>query len=194
MQKIKGLKKPQAKVKFDKKFIVLALIFSLFALVQGAILNHLLPLMIERGISDKTAVFFMSLIGPMQVVGRLAVGIKFLSTIKLMIACYITALIALCILLFSGSNMVLLYIFITLIGICFGSFYILKPGVTRVLLGDKNFGRINGLLALPYLSMFALSASIASLIWETLNYTALLVILLIVLGFSFLFSVRFEKN
>ncbi len=70
-------------------------------------------------------------------------------------------------------------------GVCFGSFYILKASVTRLVFGEKFFGQINGAIAFPYLSMFALSASTSAFIWQWFGYLTLLIILsiLLILGF-----------
>ena len=53
-------------------FWLLAVGFSLGAVLHGVALHHLLPILNERSISNDIAVFAASFIGPMQVAGRLA--------------------------------------------------------------------------------------------------------------------------
>ena len=53
-------------------FWLLATAFAMIALCHGLVLTHLLPLLDERGVGRDTAVLAASMIGPMQVAGRLA--------------------------------------------------------------------------------------------------------------------------
>ena len=53
-------------------FWLLAISFAMIALEHGILLTHLLPLLDERGIQAETAILAASMIGPMQVAGRLA--------------------------------------------------------------------------------------------------------------------------
>ncbi len=108
-RKTKGQKRPVVKLNIDRRFVVLALAFSIFAFVQGALLNHLLPLFIERGLANEQAVFLLSLIGPMQVLGRLAVSVQFLPPIKLMMICYSLLCGAVLLLIFVGTSKLYLY-------------------------------------------------------------------------------------
>ena len=52
-------------------FLNIAVAFALLALVHGITLHHLLHILTDRGLALGSAVFIASLIGPMQVVGRL---------------------------------------------------------------------------------------------------------------------------
>ena len=52
-------------------FWLLAAAFACAALNHGILITHLLPLLADRGVAGATGVLAASLIGPMQVVGRL---------------------------------------------------------------------------------------------------------------------------
>jgi hypothetical protein len=52
--------------------LFLALTFSAIAVEHDMVLTHLLPIMVDRGINSDDAVLAASMIGPMQVAGRLA--------------------------------------------------------------------------------------------------------------------------
>ena len=51
---------------------LLAVSFSMLMLDHSVLITHLLPLLYERGIESQTAVLAASMMGPMQVIGRLA--------------------------------------------------------------------------------------------------------------------------
>ena len=53
-------------------FWCLAVCFIAMAFNHGVLINHLLPLLDERGVHKETAILAISMIGPMQVSGRLA--------------------------------------------------------------------------------------------------------------------------
>ncbi len=154
------------------RFWLLAVAFAMVALDHGVLLTHLLPLLDERGIQGETAVLAASMIGPMQVAGRLAMiaAGQRVSTLGIFVACYIAMALAAGSLLGSGAVPVLLVGFILFEGAGFGVTSIMRPVMTAELLGRKNFGLIAGSLAVPYLGAAAAAPTIAAIVWRAGGY------------------------
>lgn len=160
-------------------FMRLATAFALLAIVHGATLHHLLPILNDRGLALGTAVFVASLIGPMQVFGRILITVlqRQLSH-KFVVYCAFVLM---------GSAMVLLYksqnelsnavLFAMVFGSGYGTLSIIRPVIARDILGDENFGAKSGLLAFFYLIGAAASPFVGSLVWVAGGYDALIVVL-----------------
>ena len=154
------------------RFWLLAVAYTAIAFDHGVLLTHLLPLLNDRGIQSQTAVLAASMIGPMQVAGRLAmiaVGNR-MSTLGIFIVAYISMAIAALSLLGSGTVPLFLAIFILLQGAGFGVMSIMRPVMTAELFGRNNFGLISGFLAVPYLGAAAAAPTIAALIYWVGGY------------------------
>ncbi|CAB1075629.1 hypothetical protein D1AOALGA4SA_3445 [Olavius algarvensis Delta 1 endosymbiont] len=153
-------------------FWLLAVAFTAVALDHGVLLTHLLPLLNERGIQSQTAVLAASMIGPMQVAGRLAmvaVGNR-VSTLGIFIVAYIALASAALGLLVSATVPVFLAVFILLQGAGFGVMSIMRPVMTAELFGRHDFGLISGALAVPYIGAAAAAPTIAALIYGVGGY------------------------
>ena len=160
----------------DATFLRLAIAFALLAVVHGATLHHLLYILKDRGLAVGVAVFIASLIGPMQVLGRVVITVlqKQLSH----------KLIVYCAFVFMGSAMLLLFnvhyglyvaiIFVVVFGSGYGTLSIIRPLIARDLLGEANFGVRSGWLALFYLTGAASSPYLGSLVWVAGGYDALI--------------------
>jgi MFS family permease len=148
-------------------FWLLAFGFMLLIVNHGVILNHLLPLLAERGISADAAVLTASMIGPMQVAGRIAMMVaqRFVSMTSIMLACFAGMAVATLLLIGAGAAPALLAGFVILQGASHGVMSIVRPAITRQVLGQANFGAISGAMAVPYISGSALAPFIGSLIW-----------------------------
>ena len=154
------------------KFWLLALAYTAIALDHNVLLTHLLPLFDDRGIQRDAAVFAASMIGPMQVAGRLtmvAVGHR-VSALGIFIAAYIFMMIAGLLLLGSGKMPVFLAGFVLFQGAGFGVMSIMRPVMTAEIFGRINFGLISGSLATPYLGAAAAAPTIAALIYWVGGY------------------------
>jgi len=153
-------------------FWLLATGFALMALNHGIVLNHLLPLLDERRFDPTTAVFAASMIGPMQVTGRLAMMAveKHVSMHAITIASFVAVSSATLFLMGAGFVPALLVGYVVLQGSGYGVTSIMKPVVTREILGERNFGAITGAMAVPYLAAFAFAPTAGSLLWETGGY------------------------
>lgn len=157
-------------------FWLLAASFSLLTINHGVVLNHLLPILADWQVEDSFAVLAISMIGPMQVTGRLMWMIfdRHLNIPLVTMACFVGITLATLCLIFSADTLWLLAGFVVLQGAAYGVICIVKPLITREIMGEKNFGTISGAMALPYLTCFAASPYIGSLIWQWKGYTATL--------------------
>jgi MFS family permease len=154
------------------RFWLLAVAYTTIALDHGVLLTHLLPLLDDRGIQSEAAVLAASMLGPMQVAGRLAIiaaGHR-VSTLGIFIVAYISMAIAALSLLGSGTVPVFLVSFILFQGAGFGVMSIMRPVMVAELFGRNNFGLISGSLAVPYLGAAAAAPTIAAIIWLVGGY------------------------
>lgn len=169
-------------------FWLLAAGFAMIALNHGMVVNHLLPLLDERGVPAALAVLAVSLIGPMQVIGRV-VMIATERHLGMVTICGVTFLmmaLAGGVLGAAASLPLLVYVFVALQGSGYGVTSITRPVVTAELLGRRGFGAISGALALPFVAATALSPSAGSLIWSWGGYDAVIAALVITVLFGFL--------
>jgi len=153
-------------------FWLLAIAFAMIALEHGVLLTHLLPLLDERGIHAETAILAASMIGPMQVAGRLAMiaAERHVTILHIAAASYVAMGIAAVALLGAGAIPVLLVAFVLFQGSGYGVTSIVRPVVTAELLGRTNFGVISGMLALPFIFATAAAPTIAAFVWEAGGY------------------------
>mgnify|MGYP002623370474 CR=1 FL=1 len=160
-------------------FWLLAGGFALLAVNHGTVLNHLLPILHERGTHPDTAVLAASMIGPMQVAGRLAMmaAERHVTSRTITVACFLAVITATLCLIGAAALPSLLVVFVVLQGSGYGVTSIMKPVAIREILGDRDFGVVNGAMAVPYLIGFALAPFFGSLLWEIGGYGfALLVV------------------
>jgi len=146
--------------------------FALIALTDGLVLTHIVPILIDRGLAETTAVAAATLFGPMQVLGRVMIlgTDRRLSATALSLFAFGGAALACGFLLWAGGNPWVAYLFAALFGISFGLTTILKPLVTAEALGREGFGAIAGWLAVPALACLALSPHLGSLLWGVGGY------------------------
>ncbi len=157
-------------------FWFLALAFAFMALNHGMIINHLLPLLDERGLDPVAAVFAASMIGPMQVTGRLVMMAveRHVTSHAITLACFAAVSVATLVLLGAGAAPVLLVLYVILQGSGYGVTSIMKPVVARDILGDRNFGAITGAMAVFSLAASASAPYVGSLLWEVGGYGLML--------------------
>lgn len=163
-------------------FWLLAISFALIALDHNVLLTHLLPLLDEQGIPPGVAILAASMIGPMQVFGRIGMFTVEgrIKPIHIFAACFV--LMAFAALALSGLSFtpLLLALFVLFHGAGYGVTSIMRPVITAEFLGRKDFGVVSGMLAIPFLLTAAGAPTIAALVWETGGYD--LVILLALLA------------
>lgn len=157
-------------------FWLLAASFGCLALTHGVAINHLLPILAERGIAPDLAVLAASAIGPMQVAGRLlmlAVEHR-ASSRAITLACFMAMAGAPAALLAAGwgagCGALWLIPAVALLGAGAGVSSIMKPTTQRDILGEADFGAVSGALAVPFLAAFAAAPFLGSLLWEIGGY------------------------
>lgn len=165
-------------------FWLLAIAFAMIALEHGILLTHLLPLLDERGVHGETAILAASMIGPMQVAGRLAMmaAERHVSNLGIAVACYVALAIAALALLGTAVVPTLLVAFVLFQGSGYGVTSIVRPVITAEFLGRKNFGVISGMLALPFITATAAAPTIAAFVWERGGYDRVILFALVTAG------------
>lgn len=137
----------------DPVFWKLAFAFSANLFIFSALAVHLIPLLQRFGHSAAMAVLVSTLIGPMQVAGRIgemafARHVRPQTVGKLTFAALPAGLLAL---LFLGEHQVAVAAFCMLYGISNGVLTIVRGTVPQTLFGRENYGAIAGALAGPSL-------------------------------------------
>lgn len=164
----------------DPVFWLLGLGFAVSAIVHGACLHHLLPLLAERGLPRDFAILVAALIGPMQVAGRLAMvmaGDRLSHHGFTLIAFALMGGSVLCLSL-AGTAKPLILGFVLMFGSAYGTVSILRPVLARDLLGEAQFGAKSGGLAAMYMLAAASSAWLGALVWGRGGYGLMLLLLL----------------
>ncbi len=169
-------------------FWLMAVAFPLLAIEHGILIAHIIPLLVERGFGQATAVMVASIFGPMQVAGRFAMMTveSRARSVTMMLLSYFGAILAALILLSAGLNVMLVFAFAATQGAAFGLISILKPPVIAEMLGRTAYGAISGWLAVPYLVGGAFGPYVGAILWQAGGYTTVLwaVFSMAVLGFS----------
>lgn len=180
-----------------RPFWLLAVSFSLLGLVHAVIINHLLPLLNERSLSIENAVLIISLIGPMQVIGRVIsiFADKKFNIISVTLGCFVGLNLALFTLLIAGDNMSLLLLFVLFQGASYGVISIMKPLVIKHFMGKNSLGMISGWLALPYLLCTAIAPYLGSTLWQISGYYLVLLFMVVLSSIALIsFSLLTSKQ
>jgi MFS family permease len=178
---------PLARALRTPVFWLLAASFAMIALDHGILITHLLPLLAERGVESGTAVLAASLIGPMQVVGRI-VMLSVESRVSIGAVCAASHVF---VALAAGALFgvywlpLLVFAFVLFQGSGYGVTSIVRPLVTAEFLGREGFGAISGAQATAVMSAFAIAPTIASLLWEVGDYDLVIGACLVFSGCGF---------
>ena len=153
-------------------FWLLAVAFPMIGLNHGLLLTHIVPILVDRGLTQTLAVTVASVIGPMQVAGRLALlRVEHrIGAMTMTLVCFGGITLAALLLIFAGATPLLAFAFAGLQGAAYGLTNILKPVVTAETLGHTGFGSISGLLAMPYLACFAIAPFAGAWLWQIGGY------------------------
>lgn len=138
-------------------FWKLAFAFAANSFVFSALSVHLIPILQNFGHPVATVVFMAAMIGPMQVLGRLA-EMAFASRSRPQTVgkiCFAMLPGALLALLFFGRHQPAVALFCILYGLSNGILTIVRGTVPQVLFGPRNYGAISGALSGPSLLMKA---------------------------------------
>ena len=157
-------------------FWLITFTFTMIGLEHAMIIPHLLPLLADRGVADQAAVLAAAMIGPMQVAGRLALlaGERHVSSLAVAFTCCLAVSAAAGAAYGIASLPGLIVAFVILQGAGIGVTSIMRPVVVAELLGRKDFGVASGMVAVFYMSAYALGATVAALIWRVGGYDSVL--------------------
>lgn len=157
-------------------FWCLGAAFACVALNHGMVMTHLLPILADRGLATETAALAAAMVGPMQVAGRIAMmaAERHVSTKTVSFLSYVVTAVAGIVLLGAAAVPILVVGFVVLQGAGYGVTSITRPVVTAEVLGRRDFGTVAGALAVPFMGAFALSPTVAALIWEVGGYDAVI--------------------
>lgn len=158
-------------------FWLLAAVFAAIALNHGMIVTHLLPLLSSRGLPLELAVLAASCVGPMQVVGRLALmAVERRYAMDQVMAGTVAALfLASAALLLAPWWPALAIVFVILQGAGIGIVSIARPVLIADRLGREAFGVVNGRMASIFIAATALAPTVAALLWQIGGYDVVLV-------------------
>jgi hypothetical protein len=147
-------------------FWTLLVAFTAYALVVGTLGVHLIPLLGAKGFSTGEVVLIASLVGPMQVAGRLAqfglgggLDVRRLSRIV-----FAMLPIAMAILLAAPAQSLFIGFFVVFYGVGMGIQTILRGTAMPELFGRENYAALSNLLSAPGVAARAVAPFVASLI------------------------------
>tara|TARA_A100001037_G_scaffold47309_1_gene38881 strand:+ start:18932 stop:20146 length:1215 start_codon:yes stop_codon:yes gene_type:complete len=166
------------------KFVFLFISFLTLTLSHGSVVTHIIPLLLERKLFDGLEVLFSSLIGPMQVFGRLAMIAlqeRKLSINSISILIFLFKAFAVGCLLFAGNNIFLIALFIMFMGAGAGMTSISRAVVVADLMGYERFASISGIIAVGAIGGSAIAPIFGAQLWEYGGYDLMLKIVLIIL-------------
>ena len=148
------------------QFWTLVVAYTAYALVVGTLGVHLIPLLGEKGFTTGEVVLIASMVGPMQVAGRLAqfglgdaLDIRRLSRIV-----FAMLPVAMAILLFAPSQSLFIGFFVVAYGVGMGIQTILRGTAMPELFGRDNYAALSNLLSAPGVAARAIAPFLASLI------------------------------
>ena len=153
-------------------FWFIAFGFATIGLTHAMVITHIRPIMESRGVAEGIGVMVASLVGPMQVLGRV-VMVAVQSRVGIhgaTVGCFAGMAAGATALLFATGSPWLAIGFVVPYGAAYGVASIVRPVVTAELLGRAGFGTISGMLALPYMLAGAAGPSVAALLWQAGGY------------------------
>jgi MFS family permease len=178
-------------------FWLLAFAFTAITLNHGVLITYFLPLLAERGVAPSFAVLLISLIGPMQVAGRVAMmfcerWLTIQTVCGLSYGCLIAASACL---IMAGDNPVLLAVFVCAQGAGIGVNSIARPVVTAAIFGRRHFGGISGAIATNVTIGNALAPTAGALLLTAGGYGVVLAaVLALIVGGTISFALAFVSG
>lgn len=177
--------RPARTVLRNPVFWLLALAFAAAALAHGMLISHIRPILDDRGVAVTAAVTIASLVGPMQVLGRVIIV-----TLRNRISTYGAAVVSFlgmaggAFALESAAMLpILAFIFVVPYGAAYGITSIVRPVLTAEFLGRANFGVIAGMIAVPFGIATAIGPSLSTLLWSLGGYDLVIAIgIVLILG------------
>lgn len=180
-------------------FWALAASFTLNAVTFTALIFHLVPLLSERGLRMELIITGFTLIGPMQVAGRILLvtfgrRLSMGSVGCLLILAYPIVIV----ILMLPASATTLFAFATIYGLANGSLTIVRGVIVADYYGQRGYGAINGAITMPTNIARAAAPFLAALIWQAAgDYAPVLWTLLVVAVVSagcFCLTVAYERR
>lgn len=171
-------------------FYLLCAAFMANALAFSAMSVHLLPMLVDKGLTPLQAAAVGALAGPMQVLGRvveMAVGSRYKA---LHVGLVAMTMLPASLLLFAGLGTALMsyWAFAFLYGAGNGIVTIVRGAIPAEVFGHSGYGAINGAMAAPVLLAKAGGPLFAAALWSAMGgYGAIALVLAAVAGFSIVF-------
>ena len=141
---------------------------------------HFLPLMEERGVGRDAGVLLFTLIGPLQVGGRLLLFTRGgdIDARGVGRAVFLVSVPLFLLAAFAGAQLELLALFVAVYGIVNGISTVIRGTIVRDIFGARNYGAISGSLTLPTTLARAAGPAIGAMLWSAGgSYTTMLVAL-----------------
>ena len=182
------------------EFSYLFFSFFVLALAHGMIITHIIPLLIERNISNSIQLLISASIGPMQVLGRIIMiilqkqnfSINIISTLT-----FLLKIIGTVFLIYANDNIYFLILFVIFQGSGAGMTSISRAVVTANIMGYERFGSVSGAMSIGFTGGTALSSFLGAQLWEWNGYDFMLKIvsILLIMGFiSFVIALKIDQN
>ncbi|HWW70115.1 MAG TPA: MFS transporter, partial [Duganella sp.] len=178
-------------------FWTLALAFSANIFIFSALSVHLIPLLTDLGHTAAVAVLMSTLMGPMQVAGRLCERTLARNALPQTVGKFTFATLpaALLALLLFGTQAWAAALFCVLYGLSNGVLTIVRGTIPQAMFGRANYGAISGAMAGPSLLAKAAGPLVAGAVLSRhASPSILLVILLCVSVISLFFYSQAIKN
>lgn len=152
--------------------------FALTALGSAILLAHLMPLMAAFGVPPGLAILAASTIGPAQVAARVLLmlaGAR-VSTWQVSMGAFILLSVAALLMGAAAALPLLAVLFAVAQGMGNGVISILRPVVTRDVMGEAGFGETAGAVARLSLFAFAVAPGLGAVLADLLGYGAVIVL------------------
>ncbi|MGF6303206.1 MFS family permease [Paraburkholderia sp. WC7.3d] len=181
-------------------FWALAVCFTAYYATFAALTFHLVPLMVERGVSNAVLVTTMALIGPAQVAAR-AVWFTFGRTVHVStVGIIVVTLFPLSaiVLISAGHSAGLLWLFALCYGAANGLMTILRGTIVQDLMWTEGYGAVSGMLSFPSNIAKGIAPIAAANIWSlTHGYVAVewtVFLVSILSAIAFFVAVRVSRH
>jgi len=172
-------------------FWALAVCFTAYYATFAALTFHLVPLMVERGVSNAVLVTTMALIGPAQVAARALWFTAGRSVHVTTVGIIVVTLFPLStiILIYAGKSAALLWLFSLCYGAANGMMTILRGTIVQDLMWTEGYGAVSGMLSFPSNVAKGIAPIAAASIWsfarhyEPVEWTVFVVSILSAIAF-----------
>jgi MFS family permease len=169
----------------DSRFWGLLVAFAAYNVAFTAMTFHFLPLLEERDVSRDVGVVLFTIIGPLQVAGRLLLFARGnqIAARSVGRAAFIVSVPLFLLAAYAGADLLLLGTFVAIYGVINGISTVVRGTIVRDIFGAQNYGAISGSLTLPSTFARAAGPAIGALIWSIGQvYTPMLVTLAAICG------------